>query len=110
MALTNNDLGLTTLADGEAPEPGAGGIIPPASPTQIPGLPDIVSTVFGYGLWLVVLAGVGGVGFGLFKLATVEKSGRGGSASEPFKWMGGGVIVIMLAGTVINILNGVTGV
>ncbi|MFD4412499.1 hypothetical protein [Streptomyces sp. NPDC058475] len=84
------------------------GIIPGADPTPIPGMKGPVSQLFGYGLWLVILAGVGGVGFGVFKLATADKSRHGGG-SEPFKWMGGGVAAILFAGSLITILNGVAG-
>ncbi|MGW3154589.1 hypothetical protein [Streptomyces sp. NPDC001089] len=84
------------------------GIIPGAEPTKIPGLDGPVSKLFGYGLWLLVLAGAGGTGFGVYKLAIADKSRHGGG-SEPFKWMGGGVIAIILAGSLIAILNGIAG-
>ncbi|MET8855552.1 hypothetical protein [Streptomyces sp. NPDC004579] len=84
------------------------GIIPGAEPTKIPGLDGPVSKLFGYGLWLLVLAGAGGTGFGVYKLAIADKSRHGGG-SEPFKWMAGGVISIILAGSLIAILNGIAG-
>ncbi|MGW3200034.1 hypothetical protein ACWDBD_36815 [Streptomyces sp. NPDC001118] len=86
----------------------AGDIIPGAKPTKIDGLSDPVSKLFGYGLWLLILAGAGGVGFGVFKLAVSDKSRHGGG-SEPFKWMGAGVAAILLAGSLITILNGIAG-
>lgn len=86
----------------------ADGLIPGAKPTKIPGLSGPVTTLLGYGLWLLVLAGVIGVGIGVFKLATSDK-GRGGGGSEPFKWMGGGVAAILLSGSLIAILNGIAG-
>ncbi|MFJ4007988.1 hypothetical protein ACIPWL_31730 [Streptomyces sp. NPDC090023] len=86
----------------------AGGLIPGAKPTQIEGLNGPVSKIFGYGLWLLILAGAGGVGFGVFKLAISDKSRHGGG-SEPFKWMGAGVAAILLAGSLITILNGIAG-
>jgi hypothetical protein len=89
------------LADG-------GGLIPGAKPTKIPGMDGPVSKLFGYGLWLIILAGVGGVAFGLFKLATADKS-RNGGGSEPFKWMGGGIAAIILSSSLIAILNGISG-
>ncbi|QHC33944.1 hypothetical protein GR129_34880 (plasmid) [Streptomyces sp. HF10] len=93
------------LADGKK---GGGDLIPPATPTKIPGMDGPVSQIFGYALWLLVLAGAAGVGFGLFKLVTSDK-GRGGGGSEPFKWMGSGVAVLLVSGSLIAILNGITG-
>ncbi|MFE2314126.1 hypothetical protein ACFXC8_13185 [Streptomyces sp. NPDC059441] len=84
------------------------GIIPGAKPTQIPGMSDTVSQLLGYALWGLVLAGVGGTGFGVYKLAVSDKSRHGGG-SEPFKWMGGGIVAIVLAGSLITILNGIAG-
>ncbi|MGW2181270.1 hypothetical protein ACWCXX_24855 [Streptomyces sp. NPDC001732] len=84
------------------------GLIPGAKPTRIPGMSGPVTTLLGYGLWGVVLAGVFGTGVGIFKLATSDKS-RGGGGSEPFKWMGGGVGAIILSGSLISILNGIAG-
>lgn len=86
----------------------ADGIIPNAKPTKIPGTSGTISTLFGYGLWILLLAGVAGAGYGVFKLAISDKSRHGGG-SEPFKWMGGGVAAILLAGTLITILNGIAG-
>lgn len=83
-------------------------LIPNAKPTKIPGLDGPVSEIFGYGLWLLVLAGVGGVGMGVYKLAVSDKS-RGGGGSEPFKWMGGGLAAILLSSSLIAILNGIAG-
>ncbi|MGN9763086.1 hypothetical protein [Streptomyces sp. SD31] len=83
-------------------------LIPGAKPTKIPGMDETVSQIFGYGLWLLVLAGVGGTGFGVYKLAVADKSRHGGG-SEPFKWMGGGIAAILLAGSLITILNGIAG-
>lgn len=84
------------------------GIIPGAKPTKIPGMDGTVTKIFGYGLWLLVLAGAGGTGFGVYKLAVADKSRHGGG-SEPFKWMGGGIAAILLAGSLITILNGIAG-
>jgi hypothetical protein len=101
-----NRLGsLMHLADNKS---GGGGLIPGAKPTKIPGLDGAVSQVFGYGLWILVLAGAGGVAFGVYKLAVSDKS-RNGGGSEPFKWMGGGVAAILLSGSLIAILNGIAG-
>ncbi|WNI20415.1 hypothetical protein [Streptomyces sp. ITFR-16] len=109
MALTNHLAALTIRLAADGPDKGAGGgLIPPATPTEIPGLGGTVSTLFGYALWLLLIAGAGGVGFGVFKLAVSEK-GRGGSASEPFKWMGSGIAAILLSGSLIAILNGIAG-
>ncbi|KJS61960.1 hypothetical protein [Streptomyces rubellomurinus] len=91
----------------EDPQPGSG-LIPAAKPTKIPGMDGMVSTLFGYGLWIVVLAGVCATGWGVVKLATAEKNRHGGG-SEPFKWMGSGVAAILLAGSLISILNGIAG-
>ncbi|MFI8265538.1 hypothetical protein [Streptomyces sp. NPDC085665] len=88
---------LTLAADG----------IPGATPTKIPGLDGPVTKIFGYGLWLLILAGAGGTGFGVYKLAVSDKS-RSGGGSEPFKWMGGGVATILLSGSLIAILNGIS--
>ncbi|WP_392892931.1 hypothetical protein [Streptomyces sp. LN699] len=82
--------------------------IPKADPVAIPGLSGTVSKIFGYGLWLLILAGAGGVAFGVYKLAISDKS-RNGGGSEPFKWMGGGVAAVLLAGSLITILNGIAG-
>jgi hypothetical protein len=84
------------------------GLIPKAKPTVIPGLDGPVAKIFGYGLWILVLAGAGGTGFGIYKLATIDKTPRGGG-SEPFKWMGAGIAAIVLAGSLITILNGIAG-
>lgn len=90
-----------------AKEPKTGGsLIPGAEPTKIPGMDGPVSQIFGYGLWLLVLAGVGGVAFGIYKLAVSDKS-RNGGGSEPFKWMGGGLAAILLSSSLIAILNGI---
>ncbi|UQX05421.1 hypothetical protein [Streptomyces sp. RerS4] len=86
----------------------AADLIPGAKPTAIPNLDETVSEIFGYGLWLLVLSGVGGTGFGVYKLAVADKS-RGGGGAEAFKWMGGGVAAILLAGSLISILNGISG-
>lgn len=93
---------MTLLKDATPAAP----LIPTAKPTQIPGVSHGVSQLFGYGLWIVLLAGVAGAGFGIYKLAISDKS-RNGGGSEPFKWMGGGVAAIILAGSLITILNGV---
>ncbi|MFE1075120.1 hypothetical protein ACFW5W_28375 [Streptomyces sp. NPDC058783] len=83
-------------------------LIPGAKPTEIPGMDGPVTEIFGYGLWLLVLAGVGGVGFGVYKLAVSDKS-RNGGGSEPFKWMGGGIAAVILSSSLIAILNGIAG-
>lgn len=83
-------------------------LIPGAKPTPIPGMGGPVAEIFGYGLWLLILAGVGGVGFGLYKLAVSDKS-RNGGGSEPFKWMGGGLAAVILSSSLIAILNGIAG-
>jgi hypothetical protein len=83
-------------------------LIPGAKPTPIPGMNGVVSEIFGYGLWLLILAGVGGVGFGVYKLAVSDKS-RNGGGSEPFKWMGGGLAAVILSSSLIAILNGIAG-
>ncbi|MEU3279265.1 hypothetical protein [Streptomyces antibioticus] len=82
------------------------GLIPDAKPTKIPGMDGTVSDLLGYALWVLVLAGVGGAGFGVYKLAVSDKS-RNGGGSEPFKWMGGGIAAILLASSLIAILNGI---
>ncbi|MBC2869866.1 hypothetical protein H1R13_34405 [Streptomyces mexicanus] len=84
------------------------GIIPGATPTKIPQLEGPISKIFGYGLWLLVLAGAAGAGIGVYKLVWSDKRGHGGG-SEPFKWMGAGVAAILLAGSLIAILNGIAG-
>ncbi|MEU8526427.1 hypothetical protein AB0C77_12645 [Streptomyces sp. NPDC048629] len=83
-------------------------IIPGADPTPIPGVSPTVSKLFGYGLWLLILAGAGATGFGVFKLAVADKS-RNGGGSEPFKWMGGGIAAVLLSGSLITIINGIAG-
>ncbi|MET9206799.1 hypothetical protein ABZW38_16825 [Streptomyces bacillaris] len=84
----------------------AADLIPGAKPTPIPGMTGTVSEIFGYGLWILILAGVGGVGFGVYKLAVADKS-RNGGGSEPFKWMGGGIAAILLSSSLIAILNSI---
>ncbi|MEU5483538.1 hypothetical protein [Streptomyces mirabilis] len=86
----------------------ADGLIPGAKPTKIPGMDGPVSEIFGYALWLLILAGVGGVIFGVYKLAVSDKS-RNGGGSEPFKWMGGGLVAIIVSSSLIAILNGIAG-
>lgn len=83
-------------------------LIPGAKPTPIPGMSGPVAEIFGYGLWLLILAGVGGVGYGVYKLAVSDKS-RNGGGSEPFKWMGGGLAAVILSSSLIAILNGIAG-
>lgn len=85
-----------------------GGLIPGAKPTKIKGMDGPVTQIFGYALWLLILAGVGGVIFGIYKLAVSDKS-RNGGGSEPFKWMGGGLVAIILSSSLIAILNGIAG-
>ncbi|MEU6059084.1 hypothetical protein [Streptomyces sp. NPDC047097] len=94
------------LAADDDKKEGDGGLIPPATPTKIPGLDGPVTKFFGYGLWLLVIAGAAAVGFGIYKLAISDKS-RNGGGSEPFKWMGGGAVAIVLSGSLIAILNGI---
>ncbi|MET8540255.1 hypothetical protein ABZW03_06315 [Kitasatospora sp. NPDC004799] len=91
-----------------AEEPKNSGLIPGAKPTKIPGMEGTVSTLFGYGLWILLLAGVVAAGVGVWKLAMSDKSRHGGG-SEPFKWMGSGVAAVLLAGSLISILNGIAG-
>ncbi|MFF3256457.1 hypothetical protein ACFYWP_37000 [Actinacidiphila glaucinigra] len=83
-------------------------LIPGAKPTPIPGMSGPVSQMFGYGLWILLLAGTAAVGVGVFKLAVSDKSRHGGG-SEPFKWMGGGVVACLLSGSLLTIINGVLG-
>ncbi|MGW3100018.1 hypothetical protein ACWDCC_42010 [Streptomyces sp. NPDC001102] len=85
------------------------GLIPGAKPTKIPGLDGTVSTLLGYALWGLIIAGAAGVIFGVYKLVWSDKSSRGGQASEPFKWMGAGIAAILLSGSLITILNGIAG-
>ncbi|WP_037888904.1 hypothetical protein [Streptomyces sp. NRRL S-87] len=94
---------VTLAAEGDG-----GKLIPGGSPVVIPGLDGPVGTILNWALWLVVIAGVGGVIYGVFKLATSDKSRNGGGA-EPFKWMGGGVAAILLSSSLITILNGIAG-
>lgn len=82
-------------------------VLPGAKPTPIPGMAPIVSELFGYGLYVLVIAGACAVGYGVLKLATADKSRSGGGGSEPFKWMGGGVLAIMISSVLISILNGI---
>ncbi|MFE4514615.1 hypothetical protein ACFRMQ_10560 [Kitasatospora sp. NPDC056783] len=91
-----------------AEDPKNSGLIPAAKPTKIPGMDGTVSTLFGYGLWILLLAGVVAAGVGVWKLAMSDKSRHGGG-SEPFKWMGSGVAAVLLAGSLISILNGIAG-
>ncbi|MEU8741967.1 MULTISPECIES: hypothetical protein [Streptomyces] len=81
-------------------------LLPPAVPTPIPGMGGVVQRLFGYGLWILVISGGVGVGVGGYKLAMINK-GREGNASEPFKWMGGGIAAVAIAGALITIVNGV---
>ncbi|MET9466618.1 hypothetical protein ABZY44_17775 [Streptomyces sp. NPDC006544] len=66
-----------------------------------------MSELFGYGLYILVIAGACAVGYGVLKLASADKSRSGGGGSEPFKWMGGGVLAIMISSVLISILNGI---
>ncbi|MGC5401748.1 hypothetical protein ACPXCP_39170 [Streptomyces sp. DT20] len=83
-------------------------LLPGAKPKAIPGLAPVVQELFGYGLYLLVLAGATGVGVGVFKMATANK-GRGEGGSEPFKWMGAGLGAVMIASVLISVINGVAG-
>ncbi|GHA18979.1 hypothetical protein ACFOOM_04635 [Streptomyces echinoruber] len=84
------------------------GISPGVKPTEIPRVSEPVSRLFGYGPWLLILAGAGGTGFGVYKLTVADKSRHGGG-SELFQWMGLDVTAILLAGSLITILNGTAG-
>ncbi|MFF4902617.1 hypothetical protein [Streptomyces sp. NPDC001068] len=86
----------------------AGDLVPASKPKVIPGMEGPVGEVISYALWLLILAGVGGVIFGLIKLATSDKS-RNSGGSEPFKWIGGGLVAVILSSSVIAIVNGVAG-
>lgn len=66
----------------------------------------VVVELFGYGLYLLVLAGGTATGYGIYKLAWADKSRQGGG-SEPFKWMGAGILAILMAGTLIAMINGI---
>ncbi|MFJ5588311.1 hypothetical protein ACIQCG_01010 [Streptomyces noursei] len=89
------------------PSTGGGkGLIPDAKPTVIPNTEDIIGRFAGYGLWLLVLAGAAAICFGIFKLAVSDKSRNGGGA-EPFKWMGGGLVAVVTAGSLISIINSI---
>jgi hypothetical protein len=83
-------------------------LIPGGKPTVIPGMSDTVSKLINYALWVLMLAGAGGVGFGVYKLAVSDK-GRNGGGAEPFKWMGGGIAAVLLSGSLVAILNGIAG-
>jgi hypothetical protein len=84
------------------------GLIPPAKPTIIPGTAPTISTLAGYGLGVLVLAGLVGVGVGLVKLVFSDKSRQGGGG-EPFKWIGAGIGVATVSGSLIAIMNGLVG-
>ncbi|MFD3908987.1 hypothetical protein ACFXOL_29425 [Streptomyces californicus] len=86
----------------------AGDLLPPAKPKPIPGAGPVVQRLSEYGLYLLALGGGVGIGIGGFKLATANK-GRDGNGMEPFKWMGGGLAALLLAGALIGIINGVAG-
>lgn len=83
-------------------------LIPGGTPTPIPGLAGDAAQLIGYGLWLVLLCGVAGAGIGVAKLAISDK-GRGGGGAEPAKWMIGGVTAVLLSGSLVAVLNGITG-
>lgn len=106
MALERLAATMYLAADGDDEK--GGGLIPGAKPTKIPGMDGPVAEIFGYGLWLLILAGVGGTAYGVYKLAVADKS-RNGGGSEPFKWMGGGIAAILLSSSLIAILNGIAG-
>ncbi|MER7763052.1 hypothetical protein [Streptomyces sp. NPDC097619] len=82
------------------------GLLPGAKPTPIPGLAPVVSEIFGYCLYLLIIAGASATGFGIYKLAWADK-GRQGGGSEPFKWMGAGILAVLMAGTLITMINGI---
>ncbi|MFD8348515.1 hypothetical protein ACFV1X_06115 [Streptomyces coelicoflavus] len=83
-------------------------LIPGAKPTPIPGSNRPIAEILGHGLWRLVPAGVGGVGFGVYKLAMSDKSRNGGGA-EPIRWMEGGLAAVFLSSSLITILNGIAG-
>ncbi|MYT82493.1 hypothetical protein YW3DRAFT_06785 [Streptomyces sp. MnatMP-M77] len=83
-------------------------LLPPAQPKPIPGADKVVQPLFEYGLWILAISGGVGVGIGGYKLATTNK-GRDCNGLEPFKWMGGGISAVVLAGSLIAIINGVAG-
>ena len=83
---TSSPRSMYLAADGDKK---AGGLIPGAKPTKIPGLTGPVSEIFGYGLWMLILAGVGGAGYGVYKLAVADKSRNGGGASRSNGWAEG---------------------
>lgn len=94
-----------TLAD-KGKKKGGGDLIPNSPAKKIPGLSDSVGTLISYGLYLLILAGLFGIGVGVYKLATSDKS-RNGNGAEPFKWMGGGLAAVLISGSLVAIVNGV---
>lgn len=83
-----------------------GDALPGAKPKAIPGLAPVITELFGYGLYIMVIAGGVAIGIGFYKLSMSDKS-RSGGGSEPFKWMGSGVVTVMVSGVLISIVNGI---
>ncbi|WP_424216690.1 hypothetical protein ACN20G_31715 (plasmid) [Streptomyces sp. BI20] len=79
-------------------------VLPPATPTLIPGTEGAVKKFIGYGLFLLTLAGAGGIAFGGYKFATSDKS-RPGAGMEGVKYMAGGIGAVLISGSVLTIVN-----
>ncbi|PVC80737.1 hypothetical protein DBP19_35105 [Streptomyces sp. CS090A] len=86
----------------------AADLLPPAQPKPIPGAGPVVQTLAEYGLWILVIGGGVGFGVGAYKLGTANK-GRDANGWEPFKYMGGGIAAVVIAGSLIAMINGVAG-
>lgn len=81
-------------------------VIPMTQEMDVPGVSGAVSQFAGYGLWLLAFAGLGALGCGIYKFATADGSGRG-YRNESFRWISGGVVAILLSGSLIIGFNGI---
>ncbi|MFJ5552514.1 hypothetical protein [Streptomyces sp. NPDC093225] len=97
-------LAVALAGKGDKGDPG--GLLPGAKPTPIPGLGPVLIELIGYGLYMLVLAGGSATGYGIYKLAWADK-GRQGNGAEPFKWIGAGILAVLMAGILIPMINGI---
>jgi hypothetical protein len=84
------------------------GPIPPATPEAPAGTEGLISTILGWGLFALAIAGVFGVIFGAIKLNSVGRHGDG--RKESLMLIGGGLLCLLLvAANLVTMLDAIAG-